>query len=259
MHDENVIKTRLDLFKHILRYRCLDIVILSLTTALFYLFDFLYNFFVSDFINNNTLFEITLKEVIHIIPLTIFFIGLGGTFYFCKKISFQEGTSVRKDFFEGVFKNFKMFFKIGLIVGLLNALLHIGIATLLNTMKGNIVYVLIGIMYLAFFFFMMMIFYVCSQTILYQGGFIMLFKNAIKFTFGNILKNVLFFGILFIPFILLEFFANSIILLIVIVILSFIYFGIMTLIFTLMSYNIFDKTINKNYKELINKGLSKDD
>lgn len=258
--------TRPQLLKDTLRYRFFEIVLLSIYCFLFLIPSIVWLIFGGYlFINakTHTIYEIMFIQGINIPLIMIFGIGVAGCFYVTKKISFQEGESINHDFFYGIRKNFKMFLLIYFIIGFLYFLLETGVYLINNYEGWNSILkgALEGIMYGIFILFIMILFFMQTQTILYNATFTQLFKNALKFTFGSFLKNLGIFAILLFPFFIYEFVPaiNNInyFQYAMFGLEGVFYFGFSFLIFTLYSNSIFDVTINKNqFPEYIRKGLN---
>ena len=252
------ILTRKALLKNILRYRFLDIITCSLCISLFLIPNILFNIFVGNtFLNQDYLLNVILVYAIKIILIMIFGVGISGAFYFFKKLVFSEGASVRKDYFEGIRKNLKQFLIIYFWIGLLYGILHVNIAILAHSnIDNNLSIIIIGIMYLIFGLFLIISIFMQTQSVIYVATTYQLFKNALKFTIGKILINIILLIALLFPLLLIEFIGGSTIYYISIIILIFGYIGFSVLVYTLYSYSIFDQTINKSYyPELIRRGL----
>ena len=169
-------------------------------------------------------------------------------------------ASLPGDFFEGLKKNGLMFVLIYAVMGLLYLILRLDIASLVNEsgLAGWALGALEGVSYTLFFLFLLTLFFVQTQTIIYQGGFFRLFWNGIKFVFGAFLTNIPVFLAFFVLFLCFEFIPFSSVLYIVMGIEGFFYFGFSAFFFTLYSDSLFDKSINPaHYPEILRKGLRK--
>lgn len=260
--EDRLPRTRKELLKDILRYRFLDIVVLSLLMGLVFVVRIVLILFVeTTFLSEVNIFNSLIKYVLNIISFIIFFLGLGGAFYFTKKLAWSEGSNIRRDFFEGVFKNAKKSVLSGIILGFIYGGIHLlgDFFSVTSVFSYQVEYVFLGISYAFFILLACACFYVLTQSMIYEDKFIHLFINGIKFSLGNGLKTILCLLLLF-PLILIEFFNNEIVFLIAFCLLVFFLFGLFIISFTLISHELFDKTINaKQYQEIIKKGLKKDE
>lgn len=254
--------TRKELLKDILKYRFLDVVVLSLLMGLFFLIRIVLIFFAeSTFFSEINLFNGLVKYVLNIISFILFFLGLGGAFFFAKKLVWSEGSNLRRDFFEGVFKNAKKTVLSGFILGFIYGGIHLlgDFFSVSNVFSNQTEFVFLGISYAFFLLMSGAIFYVLTQCMIYEERFFHLWTNGLKFCLGNGLKTLLCLLLLF-PFLLIEFFNNEIIFLISFCLLVFLLFGLFVICFTLISHELFDHTINaRQYPDLIKKGLKKDE
>lgn len=260
--------TRPQLLKDTLKYRFFEIVLLSIYCFLFLIPSIVWLIFAGYLFMNaktHTIYEIMFIQGINIPLIMILGLGASGCFYVTKKISFQEGESINHDFFYGIRKNFKIFLLIYFFIGVFYFLLETAVYMINNyegwspILKGA----LEGIMYAIFIIFIMILFFMQTQTILYNATFVQLFKNALKFTFGSFLKNLGIFSILLLPFFIYEFVPSinnvDYFQYAMFGLEGVFYFGFSFLIFTLYSNSIFDMTINKNqFPEYVRKGLSDD-
>ncbi|OPZ37522.1 MAG: hypothetical protein BWY98_00111 [Tenericutes bacterium ADurb.BinA155] len=249
------------LLKDTLHYRFWDLVAVSLLTALFYipiiawlLFAALTN--LGDASNFNNI----LMTYLIAIPLIAFAgLGMGGLFYFSKKLAWGSGASLPSDFFEGIKKNWAMFLGTYFVIGLLYFLLKIDLEALAlsSSLPAWGKAMLSGLSYGIFTLFLMALFFIQTQTVTYEGGFFRLLMNGIRFTFGAILKNLAIFAALLAPFFVYEFVPSLYAVIIPIAFLALFYFGFSGFFFTEYSHSLFDISINpKQYPEIIRKGLA---
>lgn len=254
--------SRKDLLKEIIRYRFLDIIILSLLLFLFYIPTLFITLFIEGtFFNVPNIFNNLIIYFFDILSFMIMGLGFSGAFYFAKKLCFQEGASIRRDFFDGVFKNLKMslilFFILGFIYGGIHYLSSAFFE--MNVFSPTLEYIILGVLYAFFIIIFISICYTFTQGMIYEDKLSKLFINGIKFSIGNFFKSILVL-LLLSPLAILEFFNNEIIIGICFIVLAFFLFGLFIICFTLISHDLFDKTINKKqYPQLIGKGLRKDD
>lgn len=251
---------RFELFKELLHYRFLDLIICSLCLGLFILPDIVFNIFIQDtFINDNYFFNYILIYSIKIIFFMIFGLGVSGALYFFKRLTFGEGASVRNDFFYGIRRNYKTFLLIYFLLGLFYGLIHINSSVMFETFeKGSVIPpIFVGLSYVLYALFIIISMFMQTQAILYNASFKQLFINGVRFLIGKFFKNILIFTLTMFPFILMEFFSNEVLDYICILFYIFGYFSISLLIINLYSNSVFDLTINKNYPELIKRGIKK--
>lgn len=257
---ENLARNRFELFKEILKYRWLDLVLCSLCLGLFLIPNYLFNIFVQDtFLSESNIYNYVFVYFVKIIFFMIFGLGVSGAMYFFKRLTFGEGASVRRDFFYGIRQNYKPFLAIYFFLGLFYALLKINFALMVNTYTegSDFPIVLMGIYYVIYAIIVIISLFMQTQAILYKATFKQLFVNAVKFLIGKFLKNILIFIVAFLPFMIIEFVQNDIVLTITIIAMIFGYLSFSLLLINLYTNSIYDETINKMYKELIRRGLQK--
>ena len=107
MEDRLLPDTRLELLKDTLRYRFLDVVLLSILTGLFFLPLILWIVVATSLglLDSSSIASVLLTYGIAILGFMIAGFGLGGTFYVCKKMAWGEGGMLGADFLEGTVKN----------------------------------------------------------------------------------------------------------------------------------------------------------
>lgn len=248
------------LLKQILRYRYFDIFLLSLSTFIFILPGIIYLLFANEvFLVTDNIYSIFFAYIVYIPFWCIAGLGFAGGFYFCKRLAFGEGANVMKDFFEGIKKNAKTFLLIYLILGSVYAFLKTGIYFCFSTLPDGVLpYLIAGIGYAVFLLLLIVSLYCQTQTIIYNCSFKQLFLNGIRFCVGKILTNYFLIGILFFPFIIIEFSIIDILTWICYFILLIFYLGFSLISYTFYSHSLFDQSINKaNYPTIYRKGLNK--
>lgn len=248
------------LFFELLKTRLGSLVLVSLFSFLFLIPFVFFNLYVSfsPLSELDKLFNLVTVFLINALLIAIFSYGLAGLFYFTKRLIWGQGANARRDYFVGVKENGKMFFIAGLVFGLVYAVGKIGVGTLtvMGEELGILSTIMIGLIYLAIFLFLIITLYIFAQTTIYQGGYFALLKNAIKYSFGRIIYNLLivFFGTL--PLIAYDLIPNVFVEYISLIIYFVFYIGVFVLLFSLYAHSLFDKTINYNlYPEILNKGL----
>ena len=190
----------------------------------------------------------------------VFGLGIVGALYYCKRLAWGEGSNVGSDFFYGIGKNVKFAIIGFLIIFLSYSLLKIGSLLLTYSIDNQFVVMpIIGVMYVAFLLIFMIISFTLTQGIIYQGSFLMLFKNGVRFTFGMFGWNLLIFLLVLLPFLTYEFIPFPIAQYISIAVALLFYFGFSLFVFTIYSHSIFDLTINDDYPEIYRKGLEREE
>lgn len=258
---DKLASNRLDLFKELIRYRFLDLVLCSLCVGLFLLPNIFYNIYIQEIINDNDyLLNYLLIYVLKIPCIMSFGLGVAGAMYFVKRLTFGEGASVRRDFFLGIRKNYKEFLFIYFLIGIIYGSLKVNSYLMFKLFDNNSIVpsIFIGFMYFIFMLFLIVSFYMQTQSIIYKATKKQLFINSIRFLIGNFFKNICTFMLIMFPFILIEFVGNDVVSLICFLFYIFIYFGVSILILNLFTNSVYDKTINKNYyPELVRRGLGR--
>lgn len=259
--NSNLPSTRREQFKEILRYRFLDIILVSLTISLFLIPNILFNIFLldNDIFSSEYLINVVIIYLLKIPLFIIFGYGISGGMYFIKRLTFGLGASVRKDFFVGIRQNYKQFTIIYAFLGLIYFFIKVN-SSILNYYNKDSIFniVLIGIFYVFYILVIIVSFFMQTQAVLYNASLKQLLSNSIKFTIAKILPNLGIFLLIMFPFIIIELLSNYIILYISLCFYGLFYFGISLLILNMYTNNIYDKTINQNYKEMIRKGLKND-
>lgn len=254
---------RFEQIKDVLHYHLFEVMAASIYTFLFTLPAIVWIIFsglLSLFEGNYFLNVVAIYAIL--IPLIgIMGLGYAGGLYFFKRLLFNEGANINRDFIVGVRKNGKCLFKIFLLLGLIYFFLHTGASLIDNlNVQVEIKMVLLGLSYTLFFLLLITLLFMATQTILYQASFIQLFCNGLRFCFGYLHKNILILILVILPFLTFEFSLLSEIKWISILISMGFYFGFGQAVFTSFSYHVFDLTINKKqFQEYIRKGLSKNE
>jgi len=260
--ENNLPLTRWQLLADTLRYRFWDLFLASLLCFAFWLPSFAWLVFCSldgflDYMNFNS---ILMVYGINIPFLSFASLGMAGLFYFSKKLVWGEGTSLPSDFFEGIKRNWKMFLLTYFLIGFLYALLRLDIVSIKvsGQFTGLWIGSLEGVSYAIFFIFLLSLFFLQTESVIYEGGFIHLLWNGFRFVFGSFLTNIPMFLVFFAPFLAFEFVPLYSVSFSMIGIEAIFYFGFSAFFFTEYSYYLFDKSINKKqYPEIIRKGLGK--
>lgn len=255
-------RTRKLLLKEILRYRLFDVFLLSLCTFVFFIPGIIYLVFANGFMLSQNNIYLVITGYLLLIPFwMIAGLGISGGLYFAKRICWGEGANVLKDFFVGVKEHYKNFLIIYFILGLLYALVKIGVFFAYNVEETqSMAFVVGGIGYAGLFIILIITLFMQTQTIIYTSTIKQLFSNGLKFCIGKIFTNLLLVGFVLFPFIIIEFSTIDVLTWLGYVILAVFHLGISILIFTLYSHSIFDQTINRQYyPQIIRKGLAKDE
>ena len=257
-------ENRFQLLKDRLKRRFFDFILLSLLTFVFLIPLLVWIIFVNYVliaqITNENYFLMSLLIYLPYIPLgMVFQLGIGGALYYCKRLAWGEGSNVGSDFFYGLRKNIRFSLLTSFILFVSYALLKIGSLLLTLSMdNGLLTTAIIGVMYVAFLLIFMIMSFTMTQSIIYEGSFSQLSRNAIKFTFGMFGWNLLIFLLILLPFLTYEFIPFPIAQYISIAVALLFYFGFSLFVFTIYSHAIFDLTINDDYPEIYRKGLCKE-
>jgi hypothetical protein len=259
---QNLPLTRWQLLCDTLHYRFWDLCIVSLLTLVFLLpsigwLVFAYYFGLLDYSN---LPSLLLTYGINVVFMIFFGVGMGGLFYFTKKLVWGVGASLPSDFFEGVKKNAKSFSLLYCIIGLFYMVLRVDIAGLnaLTTLDGFALGTFEGISYGTFFVLLCSLLFVEVELVTYEGRLLRLWRNGFHFFFGAIFTNLLILSAYLLPFLVFEFVSDFAISLLVLGFEGVFYFGFSAFFLTEYCYSLFDKSINRRqYPEIIRKGLGK--
>lgn len=252
---------RKELFFDLVKNRFFTLVSLNIMTFFFLLPAVLFIFYADNIVlaeENAT--SVVLTSIVWgiMIPLIGFAgLGFGGLFYTLKKLIWNEGTLAFGDFLEGIKKNGKRFFLYFVFLGVSFLLLNVASAALASSedlhwaAKG----VCLGLMILQLIFLLMLLMYVLPQEILYADRVKVIFSNAAKFLAGTFFKTVGVFLLSGFPYVPLFFDFAPIVQYIFLTIAALFSFSYAALLWTLNAHEVFDRTINRNYPEIIGKGL----
>lgn len=262
MEDKRSYQTRFQQFKYIIRYRFFDFVTLSLLSSIFALPFLLFYLYTNNiqWVDNGVFNELIIS--ILMIPLIMLFgVGQAGSFYFAKVLAFQEGAVVKNEFFDGIKKNIVSFIRSYFFIGVFYALLKFCFSyfTYVELITNDVKIILCVILCFGFAFIVLISLFVQTQSILYKGTWMQFFFNGLRFAFGTFIKSFLLVIIYLIPFVLIELFASTGFEYLFILLLALGGLGLISVSFTLYSYTIFDRTINRRYPEIIGKGLEKNE
>ncbi len=193
------------------------------------------------------------------IPLfALFFLGLSGMFNAAKRMAFYEGCSFL-DFFRGIRQNGLGSAGAGALFGLSYFVMsfntsYYGVSTLPPITKG----IMSGISMLQFGLVTIVVIYLMAGLAVYTNTFFGHIKNAVKLTFGVIIKNVLALGLILLPLIAVLLIPSPFQLPLV-TLLPIFYIGFATLAVMCYANYIFDLHINPSLgEEYVGKGLRKD-
>jgi hypothetical protein len=250
--------TRKEQLLYIYKNRFFDIVLASVFSFIFLIPFLLFKLFVaSTFLQEENLYNELLTSLISIICLMIFSLSQAGCYYFFKKMIYGEGASFRNDFFTGIKKNYRPFLLYYGVFGIIYYAIHL--FNFICTTSSIFVYptsvIILGCSYGVLFIYIILGFFIKTQVITYLNNFSNLIKNSISFFIGKFFSNLLILLITCLPFCLIEFSSNEIVLYVVLVLLAIFYFGSNSLLISSYCIDIYDHTINKNFLELLKKGL----
>ncbi len=255
-------QTRFQQFKYIIRYRFFDFVTLSLLSSIFaipFLLFYLYTTGIQ-WVDNDVFNDLIISLLM--IPLIMLFgVGQAGSFYFAKVLAFQEGAVVKNDFFDGIKKNIGSFLRSYFFIGVFYALLKFCFSyfTHIDLLSDDVKIILSVILCIGFAFIVLVSLFVQTQSILYKGSWIQFFSNGLRFAFGTFMKSFSLVIVYLMPFVLIELLVTTGFEYLFILLLALAGLGLISVSFTLYSYTIFDRTINRQYPEIIGKGLEKNE
>ena len=257
--------TRKQLLGVILKEHLFDIIICSIYVFVFAFPLAFWLIFISqtqllNFTEGNYLFNALLIYLPMLVGITLFGLGIGGSLYYFKKLVFQEGSNVHQDFFKGIKETFKQSVLSFGFLAILYVLMGISkvILSFTTGLNGTFITIVVALMYVVLFLSLIVNSFVMSQSILYNATQSNLILNGVRFLIGKAPLNILFFGIIFLPFILYEIFPISLLHWIIFGVCAIWHFGFSSLLFTLYSHHIFDLTINRSYPEIYRKGLRRE-
>ena len=270
--DEQAIKSlphsRKEAFFDLLRHRKMTLFSLSCFTFMFFIplaVDlFYFNFLEMAAIATEKyeyLFSLVFYSMVIMLPCMIIgFIGLAGAFYVAKRLVWQESTSLAVDFFSGIKENWKHALGNGIIFGLTLFGLIVGGSYLLIYSPTAPIWCGIGIgaLILLFIVLGMVNALTFTQDAYYSNPFMTTVKNAFSFM-GLLNWRVLVTFLLTTGLVVGLGCINFVTLAIGMVLFAFLNSAVI-IIYTLMSHEVFDKYINKDYyPDMVGKGLYKTD
>ena len=270
--DEQAIKSlphsRKEVFFDLLRHRKMTLFSLSCFTFMFFIplaVDlFYFNFLEMAAIATEKyeyLFSLVFYSMVIMLPCMIIgFIGLAGAFYVAKRLVWQESTSLAVDFFYGIKENWKHALVNGIIFGITLFGLIVGGSYLLIYSPTAPIWCGIGIgaLILLFIVLGMVNALTFTQDVYYSNPFMTTVKNAFSFM-GLLNWRVLVTFLLTTGLVVGLGCINFVTLAIGMVLFAFLNSAVI-IIYTLMSHEVFDKYINKDYyPDMVGKGLYKTD
>ena len=203
------------------------------------------------------LFQQQIFAVLLSLPLfCLFAVGLGGAFYYMRKLVWREVALVKRDFFEGVKKNFRQSVFGGVLLWLAVCFAVFSIWMTLIYASGAIMIIMFVIIALITILILSAGIFDLTQNAVYKNTFFNRLRNDFSFAVLCYPKNFFFVAISLIPFATFAFLPYTVAV-ITIATIYFVYgFGVATLLLTLYSHSVFDKYVNiKDYPQLVNKGL----
>lgn len=257
----------------ILSHRFGTLVILSLLTTVFFIPYISVNFIADLFINTQgiavdeealkifRLFVLkTLLALINIPLLTLGFVGLGGTFNVMRKLVFQEPhIHVTNDFWHGIRLNFReslisgLFFSIYLVIFYANIYFY----PTVNDFSKILLIVFMIVIIICLIIVTSAVLFMMSSASLYKFEARPFFKNNLLLALVLIPQNVVFIIIAAFPLIVIYLVPFVLVQLIAVAISMLYGFSHLVLTFTLYSYSVFDKYINKKYEpDIVGVGLN---
>ncbi len=251
---------RLSQYFDIVRYHFADVIAVSLLACLFLVPSLLWLVFVSfsDLVDLGNLYSILAVYGVLAVLFSITGLGSVGAAYYFRKLAYAEGASLPGDFFLGIKKNFKNGLASHFVLGLLYLILKLDTGALGSLeLDASWFYALMGLSYALFYVLASLILFYIPQCVLYEGGFIRLLGNSLRFYVGSFLESLPISLVFFLPFFLFDLIEISLSQWIILC-LFFFYYGFALLADSLYCTYLFDRFVNpRYYPELVNKGLRK--
>ncbi len=205
------------------------------------------------------LFSLVFYSMLIMLPCMIIgFLGLAGGFYAVKKLVWQESTTFSIDFFFGIKENWKHAIVNGAIFGLTLFGLIVGGSYLLIYSPTSPVWCGIGVGALIVFFITLGIVNALTftQDVYYSNGYGVTVKNA--FCFLGLLNWKVLLTFLLTTGVVVGLGCINYLTLAIGLVLFAISNSVVIVLYTLMSHEMFDKYINKEYyPDMVGKGLYK--
>ena len=165
-------------------------------------------------------------------------------------------------FIAGIRRHWRPFILIYFVIGVLYLLVHLNEALIYFGLgvSPEIQGVLLAINWFVFYLFVIAFGFMQTQIVLYKSSVWQLINNALRFTFGSLLKNALMAMLCFFPLMVFDWVPSPIAEWVSFGFAGFGYFALASLFFTAYSYTLFDRYINKRaFPDLNRKGLNCDD
>ena len=195
------------------------------------------------------LLTLNTNNLLIMVGLMFFSIGLAGAYKIVRMLIWQEGIFFMHDFFKGVKENLKNFLLTGFFIGLLNLVtqyLYFNV----SVSEYAIMACIIGIA-----FFLPSVLFILGQSIIYKLPYIQMLKNAILLAWRNFYTSIPVL-LLNVAFIVVPFFIENIAYLVYILLIPILIAPLLIMFNMLYTDTLFDKFINKdNFKEIYDKGI----
>jgi hypothetical protein len=197
-----------------------------------------------------------------VIGIMIIGVGMAGVFHYSERLLHGKGAVVGNDFIAGIRRHWRPFILIYFVIGVLYLLVHLNEALIYFGLgvSPEIQGVLLAINWFVFYLFVIAFGFMQTQIVLYKSSVWQLINNALRFTFGSLLKNALMAMLCFFPLMVFDWVPSPIAEWVSFGFAGFGYFALAPLFFTAYSYTLFDRYINKRaFPDLYRKGLDCDD
>lgn len=199
-----------------------------------------------------------LKTYLVLIPLLVlFFVGLAGLFSIVKRICFYQSSNYG-EYFKGIAANWLHFAAWGVLFGVSLFFLcfnvtYYNVSKLSPVVKG----LFVGLAVVQFVLVCVATMYFVTGDVTYRYTLWQSVKNSFLLTFNGLWKNLLFVALGLLPFVV-ALFVPSPFQTLVLSVAGLVYFGFLSLLWTIYCQGVYDKTINPNLgAEYVGKGLAK--
>lgn len=195
------------------------------------------------------LLTLNTNNLLIMVGLMFFSIGLAGAYKIVRMLIWQEGIFFMHDFFKGVKENLKNFLLTGFFIGLLNLVtqyLYFNVSVSEYAIMACIIVIA---------FFLPSVLFILGQSIIYKLPYIQMLKNAILLAWRNFYTSIPVL-LLNVAFIVVPFFIENIAYLVYILLIPILIAPLLIMFNMLYTDTLFDKFINKdNFKEIYDKGI----
>ena len=204
-----------------------------------------------------TQFVIYIKSPLVILFTMLGFIGLSGTIYYIRRLSWSEPVYLFKTFYHGIKQSYKQFLIFGFFTSLFICLFDLAITMIQNT-NLDLIYAIISIsgLTISAILFLSILSYALTLSSLYEMRISTIIKTSVVLTLRKMFKNLVF-ELLTYVLILIWFLSGIIYFYFIgIVIIAIIGISYSILVWVLFTNSSYDLYINlKQYPNIYRKGL----